>query len=86
MTVGDLIEHRPDASGIKKPLMHGHVIVKSSRTGKQLFDTSENKSEYIEKYYNHTIDDMWMDIKVHGNNSFSMFYVEPVLVIYVDEV
>lgn len=86
MTVGDLIERRPDAFGTKNPLMHGRVIAKSSRTGKQLFDTSENKSEHIEKYYNHKVGDMWTDIKVHGNNSFSMSYAEPVLMLYVDEV
>lgn len=85
ITVGDLIERRPDDFGIKNSFAHGRIIAMSCKTGKQLFDTSKNKESHISKYYGCEVGDIWTDIKVTGNHDFGRSFAEPVIMLYVYE-
>ena len=70
ITVGDLIERRPDDFGIKRSLAHGRIVAMSSKTGKRLFDTYQNKDALIAKYYGCEVVAIWTDLKVTGNHDF----------------
>lgn len=83
ITVGDLIERRPDVFGIKRPLAYGRVVAISSKTGKRLFDTFQNKETLIERYYGCEVRAIWTDLKVTGNHDFGRSTAEPVIMLYV---
>lgn len=85
MTVGDLIERRPDNFGIKSSLAHGRVVAMSSKTGKRLFDTCQNKDTLIVKYFGCEVGAIWTDLKTTGNHGFGRTFAEPVIMLYVYE-
>ena len=70
LTVGDLMSP-------KRYLFTDEVIVKSrviaydAGSGKQLFDTSNNKQSYIRKYMQYEIDSMWAGVKMVNFGGFS---------------
>lgn len=85
LTVGDLIERRPNGFGIKSSLAHGRIVAMSSKTGKRLFDTRQNKDAIIAKYYGCEVGAIWTDLKVTGNHDFGRSCAEPVIMLYVYE-
>lgn len=62
MTVADLME-----------VAKTYVVALDGMNGKKLFDTSINKKEYYEKYYNVEITDLWSEMRKTGS-SYNSFY------------
>lgn len=81
MIVGDLIKKRKDGLYLDK-ILKCDLIAIDRKSGHILFDTSKNKLEFIEKYYNAEIDCLWADTKQCHNNIWGD-YVIPVVKCYI---
>lgn len=83
LTVADLLEEReePFVSGRK---YHGRMIALSGADGKKLFDTRNNKMDYIaSKFFGREIQALWTEMRpTSSHNSYTTFY-EPVLMAYI---
>lgn len=83
LTVADLLEEReePFVSGRK---YHGRMIALSGKDGKKLFDTRNNKMDYIaSKFFDQEIQAMWTEMRpTSASSGYTTFY-ESVLMAYI---
>lgn len=83
LTVGDLLEER-EGTFVSDRKYHGRMIALSGADGKKLFDTRNNKIDYIaSKFFDREIQALWTEIRpTSTHNGYTTFY-EPVLMAYI---
>ena len=83
LTAADLLEER-EGTFVSDRKYHGHMIALSGADGKKLFDTRNNKMDYIaSKFFDREIQAMWTEMRpTSTNNGYTTFY-EPVLMAYI---
>ena len=88
MTVRDLIGEKPiwEGSSLTEKLLNGPMYAKRARDGKRLFDSRQNKLEYIEQFYDWEVISLWPDFHPEKGIGFSQYpYLTPVIGCYIKE-
>ena len=82
-TVADLLEER-EGTFVSDRKYHGRMIALSGADGKKLFDTRNNKMDYIaSKFFDREIQSLWTGMRpTSTTNGYTTFY-EPVLMAYI---
>lgn len=81
MTVRDLFEPRLYLFD-DEILMRGRVIALDECTGRQLFDTNNNKRVYIRQFYDRVVTAIWASVKAQDHGFYGA-YATPVTMVYV---
>lgn len=71
MTVKDLLEEKTSSYGYKEPLVISRVIAVSSKTGYQIFDTLKNRKEYVLRFYDREIVNIYADLTCEHDFCYS---------------
>lgn len=74
MTVGDV-----------RKILQGRLIARDARDGSIVFDTNTNLKEYIDKYDDVEVLDIWSEIKIKKNIGFGNA-AEPAILIYIKHI
>ena len=86
MKVRDLIEEKPYFMSLTEKFLKGPLYAKNAGSGKRLFDTRQNKKEYIEKFYDWEVTCIWPNFQPEKGIGFSSYpYIVPVLGCYIKE-
>lgn len=82
MTIADLIEIKRNTPFVGEKALKCELIALDGKTGKILFDTSRNKREQIEKYFDGEVIALWADVKLQKGIAYGD-YILPVMKCYV---
>jgi len=86
ITVGDFLENRKKASfSFHEVMYHNRMIALDAGTGKQVFDTGNNKAEFVKKFFPANILDIWVEMRERIKPvGFGPYIYEPVIVCYIE--
>jgi hypothetical protein len=82
MIISDLLDKQVRGIFIDDKILKGTLIALDGKDGRILFDTSKNKSEYIEQFKTGQVLDIWADLRRRGLGGWNVYY-EPVIKCYV---
>ncbi len=82
MTLKDLLDPVKYLFG-EEILLRGRVIAQDENTGRQLFDTSNNKRSYIRQFFDREVTAIWSSTKEVDHGAFYGAYSVPVIMLYL---